>query len=87
LPEPSDDLQEKTVEVILKTIANDLEQDDLNYFKNLAEIEAKKNNCTAILLACTELPLIIDTSIGALPTISSLQMMANKIFNVYHGNS
>jgi aspartate racemase len=45
------------------------------YFRKVTE-RLKRAGCDAVILGCTELPLIIDDTTSSLPTLDSTRLLA-----------
>ncbi len=74
IPEAAD--REKINQIIFKELVNGifLETSRL-YFNEVAE-ELKKRGCDAVVLGCTEIPLIVNPEDTPLPTLDSTRLLA-----------
>lgn len=74
IPEEAD--REKINQIIFKELVNGifLETSRL-YFNEVAE-ELKKRGCDAVVLGCTEIPLIVNPEDTPLPTLDSTRLLA-----------
>jgi len=74
IPEVAD--REKINQIIFKELVNGifLETSRL-YFNEVAE-ELKKRGCDAVVLGCTEIPLIVNPEDTPLPTLDSTRLLA-----------
>lgn len=82
---PSAPLLSETVSMILGAISGESDAGKLKRFYQEIEQEARGNGAAAIALSCTELPLIVRGAIGGLPTLSSLDVLADKICGLHYG--
>ncbi|GAH26135.1 unnamed protein product, partial [marine sediment metagenome] len=49
--------------------------DSRNYFKKVID-KLKNEGCDAVVLGCTEIPLLIDKKDSSLPTLDSTRLLA-----------
>ena len=76
---PSDDLLGQSVDMILDAISGDIDPVKREMFYSTIESEADKCGADLVLLACTELPLIVRGRVGQVQTLSSLDVLADLI--------
>jgi aspartate racemase len=83
---PSEELLKQTVALILSTIGGEEKTRDKAKYLDLMMKEAKAANTKNILLACTELPLVIQNTLPDYNLISTLQVMAERICALHFTN-
>jgi aspartate racemase len=74
IPEASD--QEKIDRIIFEELVNGIftEESRKEYYKIIQKLA--KNNCDAVVLGCTEIPLLVDPDDCPLPTLDSTRLLA-----------
>jgi len=83
---PSDELLLQTVSMILDAISGEVNPEKQKYFYHAISEEAKLKNADLVMLACTELPLLIKGTINGLPSLSSLDVLAEAICSMHYEN-
>lgn len=74
IPDESD--RERINEIIFKELVNGVFQEPTRlYFNEVAE-KLKARGCDAVVLGCTEIPLIVRTDDTPLPTLDSTRLLA-----------
>jgi aspartate racemase len=61
--------------IMNELVCSDIRPDSVAYFEAVIE-ELKDAGCDAVVLGCTEIPLIISDSNSALPTLDSTRLLA-----------
>ncbi|MFW9971860.1 MAG: aspartate/glutamate racemase family protein [Candidatus Odinarchaeota archaeon] len=74
IPEVSD--QDKVDKIIFEELVNGIFTEESRTFFNKIIQKFAKNNCDAVVLGCTEIPLIIDPNDCPLPTLDSTRLLA-----------
>lgn len=60
-------------------------QKTVSYFQNVFE-RMKEQGCDAVILGCTEIPLIVNDSVSPLPTLDSTRLLARAaLHKAVHG--
>lgn len=73
---PSEQQQERINEIIFEELVRDRrEPDSLRYFQQVIE-EFKAKGCDAVILGCTEIPLLVNDANSPLPTLDSTRILA-----------
>ncbi|MGB8966790.1 MAG: amino acid racemase [Candidatus Cybelea sp.] len=73
---PSTEEQEEMNRIIMDELVYDiLKPEGVAYFQRVIE-GMKRSGCDGVILGCTEIPLIIDDSNSALPTLDSTRLLA-----------
>lgn len=60
------------------------EHDSIKYLGNVIR-NMKDRGCDAIILACTEIPVVIDDANSSLPTLGSTRLLARAALNFTAG--
>lgn len=83
--EPSNALLLQSVDMILEAISGQINPDKKNDFYNNIVTEAQAADADVILLACTELPIIVtNTNISGYKVVSSLDILAEAICQIHY---
>ena len=61
--------------IMEELVRGDFRESSVSYFRNVIEKFASEG-CDAVILGCTEIPLIIDDENSALPTLDSTRLLA-----------
>jgi aspartate racemase len=73
---PPEQQQERVNEIILdELVRGEIHQDSLFYFQQVME-QLKVQGCDAVVLGCTELPLLVAGAEMPLPTLDSTRILA-----------
>lgn len=73
---PSDEAREKMNRIIMdELVYNNFTPQSVEYFQGVIE-GMKAQGCDAVILGCTEIPLIINDSNSDLPTLDSTRILA-----------
>ena len=78
---PSQNEQNKISEIILKIINNSTTEEDVGFLKNVI-IRMKEKGAEAVVLGCTDLPLLIKKIDSPLPLINSLEILEDAVIDV-----
>jgi aspartate racemase len=79
---PEEDDRERIDEIIFKELVNGLFLDDSRGYFNRVIQELKTRGCDAVVLACTEIPLIVDPGDCPLPTLDSTRLLARAALRI-----
>ncbi|MFX0036886.1 MAG: aspartate/glutamate racemase family protein [Candidatus Hermodarchaeota archaeon] len=74
IPEVPD--QDKIDRIIFEELLNDVFSEESRKEVNKIIQKLAKNNCDAIVLGCTELPLLVNTNDCTVPTLDSTRLLA-----------
>jgi aspartate racemase len=74
IPDPSD--RERINEIIFKELVNGIFSDESRRYLNEVADKLKERACDAVVLGCTELPLIVRPDECPLPTLDSTRLLA-----------
>jgi aspartate racemase len=74
IPEPKD--RERIDAIIFKELVNGLFPDSSRRYFNEVIQKANVRGCDAVVLACTEIPLLVDPDDCPLPTLDSTRLLA-----------
>lgn len=74
IPGPSD--RERINEIIFKELVNGIFTEDSRLYLNEVASKLKDRGCDAVVLGCTELPLIVRSDDCPLPTLDSTRLLA-----------
>jgi len=73
---PSDDEREEVHRIIMRELVYGVfAPESIAYFQRVIE-RMKKSGCDAVVLGCTEIPLIVNDSNSVLPTLDSTRLLA-----------
>ena len=73
---PSDEERDECSRIIMDELVYGLfKADSVTYFQRVIE-RMKDGGCDAVVLGCTEIPLILDDTNAALPTLDSTRLLA-----------
>lgn len=73
---PGEDQVEQIFHIIMsQLIYGDFKPESICYFQSVID-EFKHHGCDAVVLGCTEIPLIINDSNSSLPTLDSTRLLA-----------
>lgn len=81
---PSVDDQEKISKIIGNLLTNNIKQSDRNVLINIIE-KFKDLGVEAVILGCTDLPLLIQDRDSKLPLINTLDILAEAAINKFLG--
>ena len=73
-PRP-DEISETARIIMDELVPGRFQQESVGYFQSVIE-NMKADGCEAVILGCTEIPLIIDDGNSALPTLDSTRLLA-----------
>ncbi|MFX1313030.1 MAG: aspartate/glutamate racemase family protein [Promethearchaeota archaeon] len=74
IPEPSD--QERIDRIIFEELVNGIFSEESRRIINRIIQKLQKNGCDAVVLGCTEIPLLLDPDDSPLPTLDSTRLLA-----------
>lgn len=74
IPGPSD--RERINEIIFKELVNGIFTEDARVYLNEVASKLKDRGCDAVVLGCTELPIIVRPDDCPLPTLDSTRLLA-----------
>jgi aspartate racemase len=73
---PSSEERDETNRIIMTELVNGIfKPESVAYFQSVIE-RMKNSGCDAVVLGCTEIPLIIEDANSALPTLDSTRLLA-----------
>jgi aspartate racemase len=73
---PTEAQQERINEVIFEELVRGKQEpESLRYFQEVIQ-ELKSNGCDAVVLGCTEIPLLVNDANSPLPTLDSTRILA-----------
>lgn len=73
---PSDVERDRIGRLIMEELVHGISRPDtVQYFQGVIE-NLKRNDCDAVILGCTEIPLIINDTNSPLPTLDSTRLLA-----------
>jgi aspartate racemase len=76
LVRPSDEQREKINTIIFEELVRDRKTpESLRYFQGVID-DFKRQGCDAVVLGCTEIPLLINDQLSSLPTLDSTRILA-----------
>jgi aspartate racemase len=84
-PEP-DEREEINRIIMQELVRGRFEPQAIAYFQRLIE-RLRQRGCDAVVLGCTEIPLIINDANSALPTLDSTRLLARAALRRAHANS
>ena len=73
---PDEDDRDKINTIIFKELVNGIFQENSRLFFNQVVQKLKDRGCDAVVLGCTEIPLLVDPSDCPLPTLDSTRLLA-----------
>ncbi|MBW1710278.1 MAG: amino acid racemase [Deltaproteobacteria bacterium] len=73
---PAQDDRERIDEIIFKELVNGIFPEKSRLYFNTVITKLKKQGCEAVVLGCTEIPLIVDPNDCPLPTLDSTRLLA-----------
>ncbi|MCK4818710.1 amino acid racemase [bacterium] len=73
---PDKDAREKIDTIIFKELVNGVFMEESRLFFNEVVQKLKERGCDAVVLGCTEIPLLVDFSDCPLPTLDSTRLLA-----------
>ena len=73
---PDADDREEIDRIIFKELVNGIFHESSRLFFNEVIAKLKDRGCTAVVLGCTEIPLIVDSEDCPLPTLDSTRLLA-----------
>jgi len=74
IPEPSD--REKIDQIIFKELVNGIFKEESRIYFNEVIRKLKNKGCDAVVLGCTEIPLLVDPKDCPLPVLDSTRLLA-----------
>jgi aspartate racemase len=73
---PNDEQREKINTIIFEELVRDRQTPEaLRYFQSVID-DFKRQGCDAVVLGCTEIPLLINDQVASLPTLDSTRILA-----------
>lgn len=73
---PTEEQREKTNTIIFEELVRGRQTPEaLQYFQGVID-EFKRQGCDAVVLGCTEIPLLISDAVSSLPTLDSTRILA-----------
>lgn len=76
LMRPSEEQREKINSIIFDELVRGIQSaESLTYFQQVIE-EFKQKSCNAVILGCTEIPLLVNDDVSPLPTLDSTRILA-----------
>lgn len=76
LVRPSEEQREKINSIIFDELVRGIRAaESLRYFQRVID-EFKQKGCDAVVLGCTEIPLLVNDEVSALPTLDSTRILA-----------
>jgi aspartate racemase len=76
LSRPTEAQQERINQIIFdELVRNEQRPESLRYFQQVIQ-EFKDNQCDAVVLGCTEIPLLVNDENSPLPTLDSTRLLA-----------
>jgi aspartate racemase len=79
IPDESD--REKIDTIIFKELVNGVFYEKSRLYFNQVINQLKQNGCDAVVLGCTEIPLLVDPDDCPLPTLDSTRLLARAALN------
>ncbi len=73
---PDEDDREKINSIIFKELVNGVLREESRLYFNEVVYKLKKRGCNAVVLGCTEIPLLVDPNNCPLPTLDSTRLLA-----------
>jgi aspartate racemase len=73
---PDEDEREMIDAVIFKELVNGVFREETRLYFNAAILRLKNRDCDAVVLGCTEIPLLVDPHDCPLPTLDSTRLLA-----------
>jgi aspartate racemase len=73
---PDEDEREKIDAIIFKELVNGIFTEESRLYFNKVIQELKNRGCDAVVLGCTEIPLLVDPGDCPLPTLDSTRLLA-----------
>jgi aspartate racemase len=73
---PDEDDRKKIDTIIFKELVNGVFQEESRLYFNAAIQKLKDRGCDAVVLGCTEIPLLVDPTDCPLPTLDSTRLLA-----------
>ena len=73
---PDKEDREKINEIIFKELVNGIFQESSRLYFNQVTSKLKSRGCDAVVLGCTEIPLIVRADDSPLPTLDSTRLLA-----------
>ena len=85
---PSAAERDETSRIIMEELVyNVFKPESVRYFQRVID-DFKRRGCDAVILGCTEIPLIINDANSALPTLDSTRLLARAALNrAVHGTA
>jgi aspartate racemase len=77
-----DENQQNLVNSVIfnELIAGSINETSRHFFLRIIE-EMRKRECEAVILGCTEIPLLVDAQISPLPVLDSTKLLAREALN------
>jgi aspartate racemase len=73
---PNDEQREKINTIIFEELVRDRKTPEaLRYFQGVID-DFKRQGCDAVVLGCTEIPLLVNDQVSSLPTLDSTRILA-----------
>jgi aspartate racemase len=73
---PDDDARQRIDDIIFKELVNGIFPERSRLYFNTVIQEMKDQGCDAVVLGCTEIPLLVDPGDCPLPTLDSTRLLA-----------
>ena len=73
---PDEQDREKIDSIIFKELVNGVFNEESRLYFNQVIKQLKENGCEAVVLGCTEIPLLVDPNDCPLPTLDSTRLLA-----------
>ena len=73
---PDEQDREKIDSIIFKELVNGVFNEESRLYFNRVIKQLKENGCDAVVLGCTEIPLLVDPNDCPLPTLDSTRLLA-----------
>ena len=84
---PSDAEREKINTIIFDELVRGLETPEaLRYFQQVID-RFKAQGCDAVVLGCTEIPLLVNDQVSSLPTLDSTRILARAALRYAQGSA
>jgi len=73
---PDEDERDRIDTIIFKELVNGIFEDASRQYFNDIILKLKEQGCDAVVLGCTEIPLLVDSADCPLPTLDSTRLLA-----------
>ena len=78
---PDEDDRERIDSIIFKELINGILTEEVRRYFNTVIQKMKDRGCDAVVLGCTEIPLLVDPNDCPLPTLDSTRLLAKATLN------